>query len=264
MNEGNSQSRRTFLGKTLAAVAIAVMNPFTLLLKPKDVLASNGNQTLGLYVINLSDYPALSKVNGSVAITIPHTQYTYPGDIILPFRFILTRDSATSFVAEEGYCTHQQTALDPYNGTLIKCPNPDPGHGSEFALDGSVLRSPARRNLTLYTTAYDAVSNTVTIDVANLGAGDENVPATAPELFQNFPNPVRSGTTIRFKLGYYSKITLTVTDALGHIIAVLTDGELPAGEYYFDFDATIWSSGTYFYHLNAGGEIQSKQMIVVK
>jgi Rieske Fe-S protein len=263
MKKGKNQSRREFLGKALALAAIAAVSPETIL-KPKNSFAANGNQTLSLYTVDLSQYPALSNVNGSVAIIIPNSKYNYPGaDGPLPFRFILTRSAAETFIAEEGYCTHQLSALNPYNGSIIKCSSTDPGHGSEFALDGTVLRSPARRNLTQYTTAYDSYSNIVTISLpSNLAVKD--VAAFDPELYQNFPNPVKTTTTIRFKLGYFSKVSLTVTDMLGHVIAVLTDGELPAGEYSFDFDGSIWNSGTYFYHLNAEGRVLTKQMVVAK
>jgi hypothetical protein len=106
--------------------------------------------------------------------------------------------------------------------------------------------------------------NTVTINIPTLVVQDGQAAVAGPDLYQNFPNPVKDSSTIRFKLYYYSKVTLTVTDALGHIIAVLTDGELPEGEYNFDFDASIFPSGTYFYHLNADGEVQTKQMVVIR
>ena len=65
-------------------------------------------------------------------------------------------------------------------------------------------------------------------------------------------------------MDYCSAVIWTVTDIRGNIIAVLHDGGLDAGEHSFDFDASIFGSGTYFYQLNAAGEIQTKQMMVVK
>jgi len=257
-------SRREFLWKVLAAIGIAAVNPFAILLKPRDILASNGNQPLDVYTVDLSLYPALANVNGSVAITIPNGIYKRPSGAKLPFRFILTRISATKFEALEGYCPHADTALNPFDGTNIKCPNPDPGHGSIFAEDGTKLRAPARTNLAPYNAAYNAAKNTVDIVTPTLSVKGSISSGSAAELYQNFPNPVKTTTTIRFKIDYFSKVSLTVSDALGHIIAVLTDGELPTGEYNFDFDATIWAAGSYFYHLNTEGDIQTKQMQVVK
>jgi len=263
MNKEHKHSRRKFLSKALALIVVAASSPATIL-KPKKLFASNGNEPLSLLTVDLSKYPALSKVNGSVSILIPNTKYTYAKNIVLPFRFILTRTSATAFIALEGYCTHNFYALSAYNGTNIHCPNPNPGHGSNFDINGKVIQTPARTNLAVYTTDYDSVKNTVTIDVANLGVMKDDSSEFAPELFQNFPNPVAGSTAIRFKLGYSARVRLTVTDVLGHTIAVLTDGDLPTGEHSFNFDATIWSAGTYFYHLNIEGLVLSKQMVIVK
>ncbi|MFI5264518.1 MAG: Rieske 2Fe-2S domain-containing protein [Candidatus Kapaibacterium sp.] len=258
MGEEIIQSRREFLGKTLALAAIAVLNPFEIFWDTKDVLASGGNQTLGTFSVDLtlSKYAALKNVNGSVAISIPGAK---PSTSI-----ILTRTSATQFQAVNRSCTHQGYFVDPFSTSSqrIICQ----AHGSEFLADGTVMQGPAFRDLPNYPTKYDAVNspNIVTINIPSLTVQDGQVAVTGPDLYQNFPNPVKESTTIRFKLYSYSKVMLTVTDALGHIIAVLTDGELPEGEYSFDFNASIFPSGSYFYHLNADGEIQSKQMVVLR
>jgi nitrite reductase/ring-hydroxylating ferredoxin subunit len=221
--------------------------------------ASIGDQILGTFIVDLTlaKYAVLKNVDGSVPILITGSKPTT--------WIILTRTSATTFQAVNRACTHQGNFVDIYNIDVpqrIVCP----AHGSEFLVDGTVQLGPATRNLPNYPTHYDSINspNVVTIDIPTLGVNDGQDQISSPELYQNFPNPVKESTTIRFKLYYYSKVTLTVTDALGHIIAVLHDGELDAGEYSFDFDASIWSSGTYFYHLNTNGEVQTKQMVVVR
>ncbi len=265
MEGSKNQSRREFLGKTLAAVAVAALNPISVLLTPKELYASGSDQPLSTnVVVDLSKYPALKDIDGSVAISLKGTNYLYGADIQLPFRFILTKTATATYTAVAGYCSHQLYALDPYDGTVILCPNPDPGHGSEFSASGTVLKKPSKHDLETYHTTYDSLANTVTLTVPNLAVGDGTSQAFAPELMQNFPNPVKESTVIRFKLHYFSKVSLTVTDALGHVIAILTDGTLPDGDYSFTFDASIWASGIYFYHLNVGGEVLTKEMVVVK
>jgi Rieske Fe-S protein len=253
MDGENNQSRREFLGKALAVVAVAALNPVTVFLSPKDLLASGGNQTLGQFTVDLTltKYGTLKNVGGSVAISITGTS----------IRIILTRFDSTTFYAVNRSCTHSGTLVNTYSKSLqrIVCP----AHGSQFLADGTVKVGPALRSLTKYTTTFDG-SNTVLVEIPGLAVKDENSFSIAPELFQNFPNPVSSKTTIRFKTGSFSKVTLSVTDALGHIVAVLTDGELSEGEYSFDFDASIFPSGVYFYHLNVDGEIHTKQMVVAK
>ena len=265
MEELRNQSRRDFLGKTLAVAAVAVLNPISVFINPKELFASQGDQTLATnYVVDLTKYSALSNINGSVAITLNGTKYTYAGNVKLPFRFILTKTTATTFVAVAGYCSHELSSNYPFDGTVIACSNTDLGHGSQFSVTGAVVKKPAKTALESYVTTYDAAANTVTIAIPKLAVSDGSPTAFAPELFQNYPNPVKESTTIRFKLHYYSKVTLTVTDAMGHVISVLTDGALPDGDHSFVFDSTIWPSGTYFYHLNVAGEVFTKQFVVVK
>lgn len=253
MNGENKESRRDFLSKVLAVVAAAGLNPVTVFLTPKDILASGGGQTLGQFTVDLTlaKYAALKNVGGSVAISITGTS----------IRIILTRFDSTTFYAVNRSCTHSGTLVNSFNKSLqrIVCP----AHGSQFLADGTVKVGPALRSLTKYTTTFDG-NTTVLVEIPGLAVKDENSFAIAPELFQNYPNPVSSKTTIRFKIGSFSKVTLSVTDALGHIIAVLTDGELSESEYSFDFDASVFSSGIYFYHLNVDGEIHTKEMVVAK
>jgi nitrite reductase/ring-hydroxylating ferredoxin subunit len=251
------QSRREFLGKALGAAAIVALNPIERLYAANNIF--NDIETGGIFSVDLtlSKYSALKNVNGSVAISITGAK---PSTSI-----ILTRTSATTFQAVNRACTHQSTLVSPMNATTMRivCP----AHGSQFLADGTVKIGPAVRNLPNYTTHYDAVNkpNVVTIEIPTLGIKDgQYILSPSPSLHQNFPNPVKGSTRIGFIIYGYSKVTLNVTDALGHIIAVLHDGYLSEGEYSFDFDASIFSSGTYFYHLNTDGNIATKEMIVVK
>lgn len=45
----------------------------------------------------------------------------------------------------------------------------------------------------------------------------------------NYPNPFRGRTTVQFALPEASHVTLAVYDVLGRQVALLVDGELPAG-----------------------------------
>jgi hypothetical protein len=269
MTEKN-KSRREFLGKALGAVAIAALSPITILLDTQVALGANGG-----FIIDLANpiYADLSDSDKhfSIFIKIAKQSRNYTdieGKISrLPYAFVVTRtsDSPMTFAAVQGYCSHRLYALeDSYDGTVIKCPNPDPGHGSTFTADGIKVKSLAsfQKNLEKYQTIYNAANNTVEVIIPGLAVNGTSLPSAS--LLQNFPNPVKEKTSIGFTLPYYSKVTLTVNDSLGNIVAVLTDGYLAEGKYSFDFDASIFPSGTYFYHLNADGEVVTKQMTVVK
>jgi hypothetical protein len=93
--------------------------------------------------------------------------------------------------------------------------------------------------------------------------GTNSVPKTCV-LYQNYPNPFNPLTKIKFDIPANSNAKLSVFDILGKEISILVDGELKAGKYEIDFNASDYSSGVYFYRLIAGDFIDLKKMILIK
>jgi len=89
------------------------------------------------------------------------------------------------------------------------------------------------------------------------------IPA-AYELYNAYPNPFNPSTTIRFDLPEATKVRLVVYDMLGREVAVLADGERPAGQYNIRFDASRLSSGMYIYRLQTGNFTQTKKLMLMK
>jgi cytochrome b6-f complex iron-sulfur subunit len=89
---------------------------------------------------------ALAQVGGTMA-------FDADGDTIL-----VARISATDVIALSAVCTHQGCIVD-YSATTnqIECEC----HGSEFALDGSVVRGPANRPLKMYSATLAGTTITV-------------------------------------------------------------------------------------------------------
>ena len=87
---------------------------------------------------------------------------------------------------------------------------------------------------------------------------------TAFELKQNYPNPFNPVTTIEYSLPEAAKVTLTVFNTLGQQAAVLVDSYQQAGYKSVEFDASVLSSGIYFYRIEAGDFISMKKMILIK
>lgn len=69
------------------------------------------------------------------------------------------------------------------------------------------------------------------------------------ELYQNFPNPFNSQTTIEFYSPAKEKIILEVFNILGQKVKTLFEGEVKAGRQRVFFDSTNFPSGVYFYRL---------------
>jgi hypothetical protein len=84
------------------------------------------------------------------------------------------------------------------------------------------------------------------------------------ELDQNYPNPFNPTTLIRFSVPQRSRYSLKIFDILGREIAQLLDQELDAGVHEVQFDATRYSSGVYFYQLQAGAAVLTRKLVLLK
>jgi hypothetical protein len=84
------------------------------------------------------------------------------------------------------------------------------------------------------------------------------------KLDQNYPNPFNPSTKINFELAKTEKVRLTVYNILGEQVAVLVDGMRNAGAQTVTFDAKNFSSGVYFYKLQAGNTMLTKKMMLIK
>jgi Secretion system C-terminal sorting domain len=83
-------------------------------------------------------------------------------------------------------------------------------------------------------------------------------------LLQNFPNPFKGATTIRFTLAHRANVTLKVFSMPGQEIAELARGEFDAGNHDVILNDRQLSSGTYFYQLQVDNHMLRRQMIVAK
>jgi hypothetical protein len=90
-------------------------------------------------------------------------------------------------------------------------------------------------------------------------------------LHQNYPNPFNPSTNIQYSIGTRQFVQLKVYDVWGNEIATLVNEEKPSGLYNIKFTMTNlpagrqgFSSGIYFYKLQAGGFVQTKKMILMK
>ena len=95
----------------------------------------------------------------------------------------------------------------------------------------------------------------------------ENIGTIIPDEFtlsQNYPNPFNPATKIRFALPNSSFAKLIVYDMLGREIETLVNQQLNAGTYEVDWSADKFSSGVYFYRLEAGDFVSDKKMVLIK
>ena len=90
-----------------------------------------------------------------------------------------------------------------------------------------------------------------------------NIPASY-ELSQNYPNPFNPTTVISYQLSAVSEVNLKIYDLLGREVAILVDEVKPAGTYSVRWEASHFSSGVYFYRLQAGHFVDTKKLVLIK
>lgn len=76
------------------------------------------------------------------------------------------------------------------------------------------------------------------------------------------PNPNTGTAQLRFELPAPMPVRLTLHNAFGQLLAVLTEGDYPAGQHSLRLDGGDLASGLYLVRLEAGGEAITKKMVV--
>ena len=97
--------------------------------------------------------------------------------------------------------------------------------------------------------------------------GETAMNAPIPEVFalhSPYPNPFNPTTTISFTLGETSYASLAVYNIQGKLVEILTEGILQAGVHERVFAAHDLTSGVYFVRLEAGGQVMTQKVVLVK
>jgi O-glycosyl hydrolase len=126
------------------------------------------------------------------------------------------------------------------------------------------IRAPVSGN---FSADMQAMSVETFIVPLNLQTGIFNRLTTQPALYglsQNYPNPFNPTTTIRYALPSRSHVTLNVFNTLGQIVRELVNGDMDSGYHEVRFDALGLASGVYFYRLQAGIFIQTKNLSILR
>ncbi|MCP4634295.1 MAG: T9SS type A sorting domain-containing protein [candidate division Zixibacteria bacterium] len=95
----------------------------------------------------------------------------------------------------------------------------------------------------------------------------DNEPTTIPSaaaLHTNYPNPFNANTQINYTVGSPSTVELKVYNIKGQLVETLVNEQQNPGKYSIDWNASMYSSGVYFYKLNAGGQLFTKRMTLLK
>jgi len=160
----------------------------------------------------------------------------------------------------------------------------DEGYGAECEWSVDRLGLTPGHTYRLYFMVHDGDQNKTggdvgqactTVHIADVLAAPAPAPdAPAFALHQNYPNPFRMFTTIRYAVPVRSHVTLSVYDLFGRQVATLVDGDQDAGEHAatwraVDVGGRPLSPGVYLYRMNSvaqgtGERRLLKKMIYVK
>lgn len=87
---------------------------------------------------------------------------------------------------------------------------------------------------------------------------------TEYKLSQNYPNPFNPSTTIEFTLSESGKILLGVFNSMGQKVAELVNENKSSGSHSVVWDASNVASGIYYYQLQAGEDVLTQKMTLIK
>lgn len=91
-----------------------------------------------------------------------------------------------------------------------------------------------------------------------------NVAVDNFSLYQNYPNPFNPTTKIKFDIPKSSDVKLIIFDAVGREMKNITQNNLAAGSYEYEFNGESLSSGIYYFKLQANEFSKTMKMALVK
>ena len=92
----------------------------------------------------------------------------------------------------------------------------------------------------------------------------EDIIPTEFELAQNYPNPFKDKTTIKYCIPEKIKIKLEVFSINNRKVKILIDEIKEAGTHKIEFDSNKLTNGEYIYKLETKDYFDTKKMILTK
>lgn len=197
----------------------------------------------GVLKVKISDYPALQGEGGSI-------QLTFSG--ATPHPLMINRGVGNTFYVLDSDCQHNHCVVPRYNPETgrIRCSC----HGSQYAIDGSLLGGPALRGLNTFASSFDGVDTlSVTIPGLFFSVTEIAVQATLPSTRLRLKADILPYSTYRvffqqelagvaqavpFASGPTDAATLTSAFTTTTPVAIYVDAPAPRGFYTVALVAT--------------------------
>lgn len=109
------------------------------------------------------------------------------------------------------------------------------------------------------------MTGVITVDAPSSVAA----PSIVASLGQNFPNPFEGTTSISFTLNETARVTLSVHDVRGRLVATLDHGQRGSGLHTVgwngkDAGGVKVSAGVYYYRLEAGNAVLTRKLVLIR
>ncbi|MCC7262050.1 MAG: carboxypeptidase regulatory-like domain-containing protein [Candidatus Latescibacteria bacterium] len=169
--------------------------------------------------------------------------------------------------------------LDPKAGVIAQFSDMGfRGYGAEIPAGHYQVRAGRLGPVGGFQEVYEAGSVSIDrdmrwdIDLAGATTAVAEEEATRPQGFTlspNYPNPFNPTTTIRFSLPQAGEAELAIYNLLGQRVATLVRGVQEAGSHVLqwngrDDQGRELASGVYFYRLQAGAQVETRKLLLLR
>jgi len=167
---------------------------------------------------------------------------------------------ASGFLMPDGKPYRGMRGGNWYNGDMVN--GIDDGHSRVSNRNPSYFRGPQDPNHPWYHVGFRVARK---YSESPAGINDNNGYGTdGTRLFQNYPNPFSTVTTIQFELPESSYVSLKVFNIFGQVVANLENDNLNKGIYKYQWNADHCQEGIYTYQLIVNRQVFSKKMLLIK
>ncbi len=102
------------------------------------------------------------------------------------------------------------------------------------------------------------------IEIVSLVNNEEDDAVSQLSLSQNYPNPFNPSTSISFELDRPGRAIISIYSLMGQKITELVNEVKSAGTHSINWNASGFSSGVYYYQLQASGQVLTRKMTLIK
>ena len=112
----------------------------------------------------------------------------------------------------------------------------------------------------------DNFENAIAVGEADMATANEQGPGRSGALALGaaFPNPTSGLAQIRVSAELDDAVTVRVYDVTGRVVATLAEGLYARGERTLDVDTRGWAAGVYVVRAQAGGDVATRRITVVR